>query len=187
MIESPIRVVLDANVLFPALLRDTLLRAAEHGLLHVHWSNEVMQELERNLITTGAMNDERATNLVRSMNSAFPDASVRGYEHHLPLMRNEAKDRHVAAAAVHADAALIVTFNLRDFRDLPDGIRAIEPTALLCRLLDDHPTSVVALLREQAAFLKRPPSTLHELLNHMNTYLGEFADAVRAALANEQE
>lgn len=184
---EPIRAVLDANVLFPALLRDTLLRAAEYELIHVHWSDEILNELERNLIATGAMNAERSTHLLRSMRSAFPDALVSDYESHLRLMRNEPKDRHVVAAAVQADAGFILTFNLKDFRQLPEGIEAVHPSVILCRLLEDKPTDMLSLLGEQAAFLKRPPASLNELVNYMDAYLGDFADAIRAALAYEEE
>ncbi len=36
MIPAPFRVVLDANVLFPLILRDTLLRAAEAATYQVY-------------------------------------------------------------------------------------------------------------------------------------------------------
>lgn len=49
------------------------------------------------------------------MRAAFPNASVNGYQHLIAAMTNDAKDRHVAAAAVRGNAALIVTANLRDF------------------------------------------------------------------------
>ena len=43
-------VVLDACVLIPATLRDTLLRAAEQGMYRLHWSNQILEEVRRNLI-----------------------------------------------------------------------------------------------------------------------------------------
>ncbi len=46
-------VVLDSCVLFPALLRDTLLRAAEVGLYRVHWSQQILDDTTRNLIERG--------------------------------------------------------------------------------------------------------------------------------------
>ena len=41
MIAAPFRVVLDANVLFPFTLRDTLLRAAAKGYFQVYWSEQI--------------------------------------------------------------------------------------------------------------------------------------------------
>lgn len=43
------------------------------------------------------------------MRTAFPDARVTGHEPLIPAMTNHPKDRHVLAAAAHADAAVIVT------------------------------------------------------------------------------
>jgi hypothetical protein len=44
MFPAPFRVVLDANVLFPLTVRDTLLRAAALGMYQVHWSEEILDE-----------------------------------------------------------------------------------------------------------------------------------------------
>src|SRR3546814_11157179 len=56
----------------------------------------------------------------------------------IPRMRNHPKDRHVVACAAAGAAAYIVTGNLKDFRQLPDGIEAIHPDTFLCRLLEDR-------------------------------------------------
>ena len=47
MVPAPFRVVLDANVLFPFTVRDTLLRAAALGMYQVHWSEESLGEATR--------------------------------------------------------------------------------------------------------------------------------------------
>lgn len=46
---------------------------------------------------------------------SFPDATVAGYELLVDGMTNDPKDRHVLAAAVRANAEVVVTFNIRDF------------------------------------------------------------------------
>jgi len=51
------------------------------------------------------------------MRRAFPDAEVRGYENLAETMTCDPKDRHVLAAAVRSDAAVLVTFNIGDFPD----------------------------------------------------------------------
>ncbi len=38
MLPAPFKVVLDANVLYPFTLRDTLLRAAAAGFFQAYWS-----------------------------------------------------------------------------------------------------------------------------------------------------
>jgi PIN domain len=42
--------VLDANVLYPASLRDTLLRLAAAGFYDLLWSERIQDEAERNLV-----------------------------------------------------------------------------------------------------------------------------------------
>lgn len=57
------------------------------------------------------------THRIGEMSRAFPDAEVRGYENLVETMTCDPKDRHVLAAAVRSDAAVLVTFNLGDFPD----------------------------------------------------------------------
>jgi hypothetical protein len=47
-VASP--VLLDASVLFPSTLRDTLLTLAEHDLFEPHWSTEILAEVRRSVI-----------------------------------------------------------------------------------------------------------------------------------------
>ena len=42
MLPAPFKVVLDANVLYPFTLRDTLLRAAAEDLFQVYWSAKIL-------------------------------------------------------------------------------------------------------------------------------------------------
>lgn len=53
MLPTPFRAVLDANVLFPFTLRDTLLRAAAVRMFQAYWSEEILAEATRNLVKTG--------------------------------------------------------------------------------------------------------------------------------------
>jgi hypothetical protein len=45
MVPAPFIVVVDANVLFPLTLRDTVLRAAAAGLYQLRWSKEILDEM----------------------------------------------------------------------------------------------------------------------------------------------
>lgn len=49
----PFAVVLDTCVVYPAHLRDTLLRLAERGLYRALWSPDIIEELHRNLVGAG--------------------------------------------------------------------------------------------------------------------------------------
>jgi predicted nucleic acid-binding protein len=183
MFPAPFAVVVDACVLFPLTVRDTLLGAAQAGFFQLHWSEEILEEMRRNLVKTETVTEEQAARLVTAMKKIFPDAMVTDYESLIAGMKNDEKDRHVAAAAVRARAQVIVTSNLRDFTDLPEGIEAQSPDEFLCSLFDLNPGGMTSVVREQAARFKRPPRTLGELLDGLGKTVPEFADLVRAAAA----
>ncbi len=111
--EPQIRAVLDANVLFPIRLCDTLLRAAEVGLYQPLWTAQILTEVERNLVAQRRSSVEEARRRCAAMHAKFPIAMVTGYEGRIAAMPNHPNDRHILAAAIDADADVIVTQNLR--------------------------------------------------------------------------
>jgi len=128
------------------------------------------------------MSEAQAAHLMTAMHDAFPEALVRGHEVVIPTIFNHPKDRHVAAVAVKAGAQVIVTRNLKDFKPMPDGVEAQDPDAFLLDLLDLWPTDVVELLQRQAAALKRPPTTLSDLLTGLGRTVPRFEAAVRGLI-----
>jgi len=179
MIPARFKVVLDANVLYPFSLRDTLLRAASEGLFQLYWSDQILEEARRSLVNSGRMTDERATRLRAVMGEAFPEAMVTGHEPLIAAMKNDEKDKHVVAAAVKAGAQVIVTNNLKHFRELPEGIEAQSPDNFLCNVFDLDPDGMVEILREQAAALKKPKRSFEELLDGLSKFVPEFVAALR--------
>lgn len=185
MFPAIFRVFLDTNVLFPSALRDTLLRAAETGLVQVYWSEDVLKELERNLVRTGRHDADGAARLIRTMRRAFSTAEVRGYQHLIPSMPNHPKDRHVVAAAQVAGAQVIVTNNLADFRTLPPGMEAQDADTFLQGLFDLNPEVLVGVLTQQAADKGNPPLTLDQLLGGLARSVPGFISEVRAWTAGQ--
>lgn len=175
-------VVLDACVLYPAHLRDTLLRLAEVGLFRVLWSEDILDELSRNLVE-GGIAEASVSRLLDEMSAAFPDASVRGYAGLIASMRCHPKDRHVLAAAVRADAAAIVTFDIRDFPEdslAEFQIDVVHPDEFLDDALDLAPRQVVDELAAQARANRRDPKSLASLLQALEVAgVPGFVDAVR--------
>lgn len=178
MLAAPFRVVLDANVLYPFTLRDTLLRAAAAGHFQVYWSELLLEEATRNLVANGIVTAEQARRLRLAMNSAFPEALVTDHEALIDGMKNDEKDRHVAAAAVKAGAQVIVTMNLTDFRNLPDGIEAQHPDEFLSNLFGLDAASLTSVVARQAADLKNPPRTFDEVVRALAKLVPTFAASV---------
>jgi predicted nucleic acid-binding protein len=180
MLPAPFIVVIDANVLFPFTLRDTLLRAAAAGLYQARWSAQILDETRRNLISTETLTEEKAKRLQAAMEKTFPEAEVRGYEPLIAAMENDENDRHVVATAVKCGAQVIVTSNLKDFSPIPEGVEVQSPDEFLCNLFDLDPDGFVDLLREQAADLVKPRVTFEELLDRLARVVPAMIAAVRA-------
>ena len=173
--------VLDTCVLYPAHLRDTLLRLAERGLYRALWSADIVEELHRNL--SELISPDAVDRLLRQMSTAFPDAEVTGYQPLLDELTCDPKDRHVLAAAVRAAAGAIVTFNTDDFPDHSVeefDLEVIHPDTFLLDLLDLAPSVVVDELSQQAAANRRAPRTLVQILETLERAgAPAFADEVR--------
>ena len=71
--------LLDANVLYPFTLRDTLLSIAEEGFFQPRWTDEILDEVARNLLKNLQVTPAQARRLTEQMNLAFPAARVEGY------------------------------------------------------------------------------------------------------------
>lgn len=176
--------VLDACVLYPPTLRDTLLRLAETGLLRPHWSEAILDEVARNL-RDADLTEAQVQHLLVQMRRAFPEALVEGYEGRLAEARNHPKDRHVVAAALHAGVSLIVTDNLKDFRteDMPEGLEAQSADDFLVGLLERSAPIVAACLRAQAKAYRKRTMTTEDVLERLARRVPRFAQAARGALA----
>ncbi len=179
---------LDTNVLYPQYLNDTLLTQAAAGTFRPLWSPGVLEELGRSLAEHARLTDQQIHHRLNRMRRAFPDAEVTGYESLIDGMTNEPKDRHVLAAAVRADAEVLVTFNLPDFPESalkPFDIAAVHPDAFLLDQLDLYPGVVLGCLEDQINRYTciNGPVTIRELLPRLERAgVPRFADEVRRHL-----
>lgn len=176
-------VIIDACVLLNASVRDTLLRAAEYSLFRVHWSQQILDETTKNLVGKNKMNLEQAAHLVRELANAFPEAIVEVPDDMIASMKNDLKDRHVAAAAVSSSAQVIVTFNTPDFKPEHLGqlnIEAQHPDVFLLYLFGLQPGLLITILIEQAQDLT--DVTLDQLLVKLERHVPRFVSAARLRL-----
>lgn len=162
-------VVYDACVLYPAPLRDLLLRIAGTEIVRERWTEAILREcFESILANRPDLTAERLARTRANMCEAIPDCLVSGYE---PLMAElglpDPEDHHVLAAAIRVGAQAIITFNLRDFPDhllARYDVEAKHPDEFVLESLDLAPGAVIRCVLEQVESLSRPPQSVAQLL-----------------------
>jgi hypothetical protein len=187
--ERPVRAVYDANILYPAPLRDLFIRLAQAGLVQARWTEQIHEEWLRNVLADNPQLSPVRLGRTRTlMNEAVRDCLVTGYEDLIDsLSLPDANDRHVLAAAIRAGAEVIVTYNLTDFPAetlARFDIEARHPDDFLIYLLDLAPDTVCSAVKRQRESLRNPPKTAQELLATFEGHglpqtvarLREFAD-----------
>jgi len=142
------KAVLDACVLYPTVLREILIGAAETGLYAPVWSPRILDEWRHAAARLGPDQAAVAGSEIAFLRLSHPQAEVpdngtlaAGFDWPDPA------DRHVVEAALASGADLIVTANLRDFptRALSAlGLRAVHPDAFLLDLWRRDPGPVAA-------------------------------------------
>jgi predicted nucleic acid-binding protein len=110
--------LLDACVLVPMCLCDTLLRLAEEPAMYRPlWSDEILQEVGIALETKLGYTAEQRNHRIGEMSKMFPESLVQAP----PCMAEpltgipDTKDRHVLASAIFGHAQVIVTNNVKHF------------------------------------------------------------------------
>ena len=146
-------VVLDACVLYPAAQRDLFMWLAATGAIRAHWTNTIHDEWMRNVARDFDIKRKDLDHIARLMNQHASGSLISRYRQHENLFAaTDAKDRHVAAAALvarkHSGAAVVtvITWNLKDFgqQELArHGLVTEDPDTFLCRLLGDFPKNVM--------------------------------------------
>ena len=179
-------VVYDANVLYSAAIRDQYINLARTDLVQAKWTDEILDECFRSIVSNRPdLNEVRPYRTRTMMTQEVPDMMVSGYEElvdglHLP----DVDDRHVLAAAIRSSAAAIVTFNLKAFPDSvleTYDIEAIHPDEFMVLQFELDPKRVEELLISQAAGLRNPPKSVQELKETLsNAGLPKFIKTLNA-------
>jgi hypothetical protein len=167
--EQAVIAIYDANILYPAPLRDLFIRLAQAGLVRARWTEAIHDEWVRSVLKDNPrLSAERLARTRALMNEAIRDCLVSGYEDLIAsLALPHPDDRHVLAAAIRAGAEVIVTYNLTDFPAATlagFNVEAQHPDDFLLYLLDLAPGVVCAAVKQQRESLRNPPKTAQELL-----------------------
>ncbi len=166
--------LLDANVLYPPALRDLFMWLATARAYRPRWTEAIHTEWIRSVLANRT--DVTRAQLERTralMDGIDPECLVTGYEKHIPdLSLPDPNDHHVLAAAIEAQASVIVTFNLSDFPMsalAPYTIQALHPDRFLSRLIIDEEEMVLIGIGRHRASLRKPPKSVEEYLAKLLT------------------
>ncbi|MFE1230616.1 PIN domain-containing protein [Streptomyces sp. NPDC058745] len=182
-------VIYDANVLYPNVLRDVLIRVAQERLVQAKWTDKILDETFRNIQKNCPdIQPERLQRTRELMKAAIPDVLVTRYEPLIDAVElPDPDDRHVLAAAIRAQAQTIVTFNLYDFpADAlePWDIEAVHPDLFLEGLIDLAPEIVYGQIQRIADSLSNPPCTVDDIIDRLErSQLVSSAAALRSLQA----
>ncbi len=161
--------LLDANVLYPAPIRDILMQLAVSDLFRAKWTADIHREWIEALLRNEPHRERAALERTRSlMDTAVRDCLVTGYKPLIPgLELPDPDDRHVLAAAIVGHCDVIVTKNLKHFpADVvqPYGIDVQHPDDFLLNHLNLFPGPFCTAVRKVRARLKNPPYSVQEYL-----------------------
>jgi hypothetical protein len=169
-------VVADADTLFGATTRGLLIHLDYRGLIRLHWSALILDELSRALVDTGRKVDAQAAlRHEQLLRASLPHAEIAGAAVNAQIETvahavRSRKDAHVAACA-HAIVAghhysgvktiNLVTKNIRDFgiRKLAElGVDVSRPDDFLQALFDRDATGVAAGFAALRVTLRSAPT-----------------------------
>lgn len=184
-------VVVDANILYSRTLRDYFLYAADQGAIEVHWSQQILDEMSRNLRLKLGLSEADTARLEHLMNDYIEYALVDVEPEDLAAVDDvsmNAGDRHVLAAALSADADILLTENVRHFpREWMSehGIELLTAGELLVRLAEQVPDKLQAAHELTVTY---SPKSATDVLATLGAIVGDrAADAIRKLIAQTDE
>jgi hypothetical protein len=172
MAFEPTIAIFDACVLYPFHLRNILVQAAVDRIVDARWTDEIHDEWIRNLASGSTpIPIDRLQRTRQLMDKVLPQALVREYESHIPLIKlPDPDDRHVVAAGITAGASIILTWNLRDFPP-PElrkhKLRRTTPDRFLTGIYNKLPDLMVASLANARRNLTKSATSALEFVEIM--------------------
>ena len=146
------KLLLDACVMYPTVMRSVLLGAAKKGFFTPVWSERILEEWARAARKLGLEGEIQARSEVALVKANWPQGAVANFEGlEKRLWLPDPADIHVLAAAIKASADGIVTVNAKDFPKnvlAEEGLTRIDPDTLLVQFFaqNSHAITEVAEL-----------------------------------------
>ena len=165
------KVLIDACVLYPTVMREILLKVAAGGGFTPLWSSRILEEWRRAAARLNPVSGAQAEGEIALVRAFWPDAEVR------PKPSDEARlylpdenDVHVLAAAIAGSADVLLTMNIKDFPKgtlYEEGIRRDEPDHFLTTQFITNPGLVRAAVEEvwdKAQTMEGCPPTMRAMI-----------------------
>ena len=165
------RVLIDACVLYPTVLREIVMGVAGTGRFTPLWSARILEEWARAAARLGAGDEAVARGEIALLRARWPDAEVEpAPATEVRLWLPDPADVHVLAAAIAGRADVLLTLNVRDFPKAALDAEAIllrHPDAFLTEALAESPEAVrrvVLRVHAEAERLAGRPLPLRDLM-----------------------
>ncbi len=177
------KVMIDACVLYPTVMREVVLGVAKTGLFTPQWSPRILEEWARAAQKLGPQGEAQARSEVAMLQAAWPGAEVR----HPPelearLWLPDPNDLHVLAAAIAGSSDAIMTINAKDFpRNIltEEGLHRLDPDSYLQGCAEANPDLAIPValaVLDEARRLSGADWTLRTLMKKAR--LPRFGKAV---------
>ncbi len=152
------KVLIDANILYPTVLRELVLDYAATGAFEPLWSDRILEEWRRTAQRQSDRDGVIAEGEIAMVNARFPEAAVTvSSETEARLALPDPDDVHVLAAAIDGGAEELLTMNLKDFPNNAlnaEGLIRRDPDGFLLEAFHNDTKAlegVVAQVLERAA------------------------------------
>jgi len=166
-----LRILIDACVLYPTVMREMVMGAARAGVFEPLWSKRLLEEWARAAIKLGPEGEAQARAEIALLRAAWPKAEVPaspGVAARLYLP--DENDVHVLAAAITGHADIVMTLNAKDFPRgtlAEEGLARVDPDSYLHGVWLARPQvmeAVAADVLEEARRLSGHPWEMRPLL-----------------------
>jgi len=110
------KVLIDACVLYPTVLRELVLGVAATGAFQPLWSDRILEEWRRAAVRRSERDGQIAAGEIALAKAKFSDAAVPANPAtEAQLYLPDEDDIHVLAAAIDGQADALLTLNIKDF------------------------------------------------------------------------
>jgi len=166
-----VKVLIDACVLYPTVMREVVLGVAGEGVFEPLWSARILEEWARASAKLGPAQEVFARSEIALLKARWPKSSVIPRAGDLArLYLPDENDVHVLAAAIAGSADVLLTMNNADFPRATlaeEGVRRESPDMFLRALYDTHPDAVAKVaqaVRDEAQRLSGEAWPMRKLM-----------------------